>query len=249
MSKRRGRVLLTLVILLGILGMEFSNRYYYLMPQIDSYIEALKEPPVTETPENPPDGQDNPNPESPSRPSIDLSKPNEDSLSNQFFATDETTGEAALRTDSSAGMRALLILHAGNCFLESHGLGVGLGNTEMLARDRAITGESRVWSIHCFIARVIGDYGLFALIPLILIGCNLLLVVFRWILRAIQRRDREMAGYGLLFLAVMLTYPFASTASSDAQDVLSMWIYLAILVLETDYLAQQLREPAPADPV
>ena len=158
-SKQRGKILIPLLIVFGLLFGEFANRYYYLLPQIQAYIQAVQAEREDGSLPSRPDT-------SPAqRPTIDLQKPNQQNLQDEFFSVDEKTGETVLRQDASGGVRTLLLLHAGRCFLESYGMGVGLGNTELLARDRQVIPDAAIWSIHCFLARLIADYGIFALIP------------------------------------------------------------------------------------
>ena len=219
-GRKKGRILITALLLVGLLGIEFANRYEYLIPQIQAYVEAVFQEPSSQ-----------PNQEPVTPPSIDLSRPGSESLSDQFFAVDDETGETAIRADDSAGVRLRLLLHAVQCFKESYGLGVGLGNTEMLARDRVVTGtEKFTWSIHCFLARILGDYGIFVLIPLLLIGLSLLRSVLRIVIGGIRKKNRQVIGYGALAMFVLMLYPLTSTASSDAQDILPMWIYLGGVV-------------------
>lgn len=221
-AKKKGRFLIPAILIVGILFVEFSNRYHYLMPQIDAYIQSIQEEPTTDT------GESN---STTSRPSIQLTDPNQESLQDQFFETNTDTGETQLRQDGSAGVRARLLIHAGRCFVESYGLGVGLGNTELMARDQhIITGEKEIWSIHCFVARIIADYGIFVLIPFCAIAWLLLKNVVAKIMQGIRKRNRVQIGYGVLLICILLSYPFVSTASSDAQDLLSMWLYLGCIV-------------------
>lgn len=155
-------------------------------------------------------------------------------LEKDFFTSDPETGEIALQLDVSTGIRLRLLLHAFDCFRESYGLGVGLGNTETLSAMRITVPR---WenptqhSIHCFIARIAADYGLFVVIPLCAIGFLLLKQVYDLFTSAVREKDRSSAGFSLLFLFVLLVYPFTSSSSSDSQDFFSMWIYLASLVL------------------
>ena len=136
-------------------------------------------------------------------------------------------------TDSSGGVRAKLILHAGRCFLDSKGLGVGIGNTEILARDNDVIKDHKIWSIHCFLARIVADCGIFALIPLCVIAFLLLKKQIRCMNMAARKKEKRAFGSGLLLLVTLISYPIVSTASSDAQDIIAMWLFLAMLVLYT----------------
>lgn len=173
-------------------------------------------------------------------PLLNKGQPPSETLMEEFFETDPQTGEKVLRQYNSAGVRARLILHCVHCFMESHGLGVGLGNTALLAEQRAIAimySGRPYGSIHCFIARVLSDYGVFAAVPLIAIGALLLKAAFLAFRRAVRSRDRSALGRAVLFFFMLLTYPFLSTAPSDAQDIIPMWIFLAAVIHEADSLS------------
>lgn len=154
----------------------------------------------------------------------------EGDLQDQFFAEDEQTGETVLREDMGAGIRARLLLHAADCLKQSYGLGVGLGNSEMLARDKQVI-STGIWNLHCFIARLLADYGIFILIPLAAIAWLLLKKIWQSALLAIRKKDRDLFAYSLLCFGSLLIFPIVSTSSSDAQDIIPMWIYLAGMVL------------------
>lgn len=163
----------------------------------------------------------------------------QESLTDQFYEIAPETGKRVLRQHNSAGVRARLILHCINCMEESHFLGVGLGNTESLAEQRAVAikYDGRPYrSIHCFVARVLSDYGIFAAIPMVAIGFLLLKSAYFAFRRGVRKRDRNVLSEAILFLFMLLTYPFLSTAPSDAQDLIPMWIFLAFAVWKADDL-------------
>ena len=132
------------------------------------------------------------------------------------------------RIDASDVSRVQLLKHAVGCFWESYGLGIGLGNTEKLLTANQPDG---LGAIHCFLARIVADYGIFALAPLCIIAFLLLKQVWQIFRIGLQIGNRHMVGWAWLSLCVLVTYPFTSTAPSDAQDLLGMWIYLAAVVL------------------
>ena len=153
------------------------------------------------------------------------------SLKNEMFVVDEETGELQANLNYSAGARLDLLLHAARCVVQSKGLGVGLGNTEQLAKDGAADRIHVVWNIHCFLARMAGDFGIFFLIPLLAIVVLLLRECFvrtHWYFKKKRKTD---AMLWVLYLTALISYPIASTASSDAQDCLAMWLFLAGMVL------------------
>lgn len=214
--RNRKQLWVPAVMLLAILCVQFVVQYRFIVPPIQEYLEELR-------------GYD---PESGSEePSLSIGNQDRESMDQQFFTTDEETGEKVLRTESSNGIRARLLLHAFRCMRESHFLGVGLGNTEMLARDREVIPEARIYSIHCFVARILADFGIFVLIPLCAIALLLLKRVLKALADGLRRRDRETVSFHLVYLFVLAAYPLLSTISSDAQDILPMWIYLAGVVL------------------
>lgn len=228
------------LIILCCLCLHFSIQYRFIVPPIQRYVSEMAEyRQELATAQPDPESPDAPLAETPAPPTLTLGDPKKQTLKEEFFTTNEETGEQELRDSGSGGIRARLLIHAFRCFGESYGFGVGLGNTETLAARRAVVPAWKDYpqnSIHCFVARLIADYGVFALIPFCAVGLLLLKKLFLSLRAAIARKDRTAAGYGVLFFFVMLAYPFVSTASSDAQDSLSMWIYLASIVLFSEYL-------------
>lgn len=232
--------------LLCVFCIQFCNQYQFIVPPIEHYLhqraeytQAVKdaEEKARQDAENnvqqggEASGEQQETPVDLEKPELQIGDPRKESLSEQFFEIDDETGEKMLRNDASAGERAQLLIHAFRCFINSYGLGVGFGNTEIMAREYANIAEGTLWNIHCFLARIIGDYGLFILIPLCAIAFLLLKNLIVSALAAQKRKDKRASTYALLFFAVLLTYPVVSTASSDAQDNLPMWIYLAVVVL------------------
>ena len=244
----------------------FCNQYQFIIPPIERYLDQRAEyrqtvkeaeenvqqgdAPADEQQEGETCGEQQETPVDIEKPELQIGDPQKVSLSGQFFETDEETGEKVLRSDGSAGVRTRLLLHAWDCFRKSYGLGVGLGNTEVLAARCSIVPE---WancpqnSIHCFLARIIADYGIFILIPLCAIALLLLKTLIVSAFAAQKRKDRRSSTYALLFFAVLLIYPLVSTTSSDAQDNIPMWIYLAaVILLAVEMMQEQKNTPAPA---
>ena len=167
----------------------------------------------------------------PEKPHLDINDPLVNSIGNELTTTDPSTGSTVLNSSASVGARLILIRHCLRCFTDSHGLGVGLGNTEMLAKEGKIAYQGKIYSIHCFLARIIGDYGIFILIPMLMILFYLLKNLIAALKAAVQNKDRAVTAYSVFCMFALLCYPIISTASSDAQDKLSMWLFLAMLVL------------------
>ena len=152
------------------------------------------------------------------------------SMIDEFFVVDQETGELRANQNGSAGIRLYLLMHALDCFMQSKGMGVGLGNAEQLAKVSEAN-SSGIWNIHCFLARMTADFGIFFLVPLLLIVFALLHACFKSMRQAVKERNASNAMLWLLYLTVLISYPFASTAPSEAQDLLVMWLFLAGIVL------------------
>lgn len=223
--------------LLCVCCIQFCNQYCYIIPPLQTYVQQKAEytQAIREAEKKAGQEKEQPEAETPiEQPELQLGDPQKETLNEQFFETDAATGEKVLREEGSAGVRSHLLLFAFHCISQSHGLGVGLGNTETMAARQAVVPQ---WadkpqnSIHCFIARIIADYGIFALLPLCAIAFLLLKRIFMSLAAAWRQKDGQAAAEALVFFAVLLTYPIVSTVSSDAQDNIPMWIYLALVVL------------------
>ena len=165
------------------------------------------------------------------------------SLKDQFFESDAVTGELTFNNTASAGVRVRLILHSVRCFLDSKGMGVGVGDTEQLARIEKVAKDGNTWSIHCFLARLLGDYGLWAALPLVYIVLDRIWYGVLLLKQGWKNRVRADVSYALLYLVMGVVYVIASTSSSDAQDLLAMWMFLAVFVL----MSRQ-KKPGVSDP-
>ena len=223
--------------LLCVCCIQFCNQYRYIIPPLQTYVQQKAEytQAIREAEKKAGQEKEQPEAETPiEQPELQLGNPQKETLNEQFFETDATTGEKVLREEGSAGVRSHLLLFAFHCISQSHGLGVGLGNTETMAARQAVVPQ---WadkpqnSIHCFLMRIAADYGIFALLPLCAIAFLLLKRIFMSLAAAWRQKDGQAAAEALVFFAVLLTYPIVSTVSSDAQDNIPMWIYLALVVL------------------
>ncbi len=223
--------------LLCVFCIQFCNQYRYIIPPLQTYVQQKAEytQAIREAEKKTGQEKEQPEAETPiEQPELQLGDPQKKTLNEQFFETDAATGEKVLREEGSAGVRSHLLLFAFHCISQSHGLGVGLGNTETMAARQAVVPQ---WadkpqnSIHCFLMRIAADYGIFALLPLCAIAFLLLKRIFTSQPAAWRQKDGQAAAEALVFFAVLLTYPIVSTVSSDAQDNIPMWIYLAFVVL------------------
>ena len=221
------RLWIPLAILVLITGIQFGCKYYYISAAVRQYRAQMQEyQNQVETSE------------AATPPKFVINTPTGPSLEEEFFAMNEETGERELRSDASGGLRAQLLKHAFHCFVYSKGLGVGVGNTSGLCESWQVMEDGRAWSIHCFIARILADYGIFILIPLCAIAFLLLKPFLLAFQQGCKRRDRRICALALLYFLTLLAYPFLSTSSSDSQDSIAMWIYLAAIVLFAGGLAE-----------
>ena len=152
-------------------------------------------------------------------------------LKDEMFIVDEETGQTKINLQYSAGARLDLLLHAAQCVVQSKGMGVGLGNTEQLAKAGAENRRDGVWNIHCFLARMAGDFGVFFIIPFLILAYMLIRKSLKAFISGIREKKWGNAMLWVLYLTALITYPIASTAPSDAQDCLAMWLFLAIMML------------------
>jgi len=161
--------------------------------------------------------------------------PPEQTRKEEIFAVDEQTGEIQLNLNLSDGTRVDLLLCALDCFVQSKGMGVGLGNTAQIAK---LSAEKRggIWGIHCFLARMAADFGIWFLIPLLVIAGAMLWFGVSCVRRGIKERRWINAMTGILYLLAVVIYPIASTASGDAQNSLPMWLFLGCLAVYPQYL-------------
>lgn len=224
-DRRRLWIPLVVLVLMGCIW--FLNQYRFIMPSIREYFAQME---IYRQQEEDPYSQNTPAP-----PKLDIKTQPKTSLDEEFFSTDEATGEKVLSAvGGSGGIRALLLLHSADCFRESYGLGAGLGNTETLAPRRNIIpgwAHSPQNSVHCFLVRSTADLGVFFLFPLCIVAFLLLKRTWELLTAALRTRNPAAFGAVLLYFCVLLVFPIASTASSDSQDILPMWLYLAAIVI------------------
>ena len=233
--KRIKPLMLSLVLMLGVY---FVNEYRVIEPNVQkiwvemqtAWLEATTpETPPTDveptTPETPPTDVEVPPADVETPPTTPVTPP---TLSEETLKELEVIQVEKEGLKSSDFSRMRLLKHALSCFVDSYGLGVGLGNTEM--KMKADNPDS-IYAIHCFIARIVADCGVFMLIPLCAIVFLLLKRIWKMFYTGLRGGDKYAVGFSWLFLCTLLTYPFTSTASSDSQDLLGMWIYLAAMVL------------------
>lgn len=141
---------------------------------------------------------------------------------------------------SSDGIRLTLLKNSIDMLKKSHGLGIGLGNAELMMAEYANT--NGVTDVHCFFMEVAVEFGVFALIPFLLMVISLARCTVKEIVDAVKRRDRNRIANILLLLFTAMAYPFLSTANSSSWGIVAMWIYIAMLLLYTKKMEENLDE-------
>lgn len=240
---KKGMLLLIAVLLVGCV--QFAHQYRDIVPPLQKYLAEMKEyreqmaglsttpPPASPTAESVVTPPPTEAPTVP-KPTLNIDGLNPGLKEEEFLIKDKETGKTSINQSASGGIRLGLLLHAFRCFTDSYGLGCGLGNTEQLALANKVVGNEKTgyfYSIHCFVARIIADCGIFVLIPLCAIAFLLLKKGWRLFVSGMKARSWESIGLSFLYVCCLLAFPLASTASSDAQDLHPMWIYLATIVL------------------
>ena len=82
-----------------------------------------------------------------------------------------------------------------------------------------------------FILPSLAGVSIFVLIPLCAIIFLLLRKIWQIFVAGIKAKDIGAIAKALLFLCCCCVFPIVSTAPSDAQDILAMWLYLSIIIL------------------
>lgn len=117
-------------------------------------------------------------------------------------------------------------------------MGVGLGNTAQLAKSTAAR-RGGVWGIHCFLARMTADFGIWFLIPLLLIAFSMVRSGVEIVCQEKKKQNPAGVMMGFMYLASVLIYPIASTAPGDAQNSVPMWLFLGSVVLFPELIREK----------
>lgn len=127
----------------------------------------------------------------------------------------------------SDDFRLMLIMDCFHLFLESHGLGIGLGNLQ--------------GAPHCFVMEVLAEFGIFALLPLLAVGLSILKALWLEFYTAIRTRRKTRIAMPLLLFFTALAYAPLSTANASSWSLQAMWFYLAALLLYSGQLSEENR--------
>ncbi|MEG1448058.1 MAG: hypothetical protein RR048_01500 [Oscillospiraceae bacterium] len=147
------------------------------------------------------------------------------SLEDEFFSEDEN-GNSTVNLSHSGGIRLALIESAFKMFAQSKTLGVGLGNGEMILKAHAEQ-TGGITNFHCYPARLIAEYGIFIIIPALVLVYYVLTGIIKSHRISRQKRDTTLFAHILTVITALLVFPLLVTAPSDAQDIAVMWIYIA----------------------
>ncbi|MFI3227538.1 MAG: hypothetical protein R3Y09_09030 [Clostridia bacterium] len=151
------------------------------------------------------------------------------SLSDKFVTEDNE-----VNLESTGGVRLTLIKFGFKTFFNSCGLGVGLGNTETLAAQAGIIpmwGNSGQISLHCFPLRFMSDVGIFLVLPALVLVFLILRLIFETFKSCLKLKTYNKLGDLVAILFCAMSFVILSVSSSDAQDLLIMWVFIALSIL------------------
>lgn len=136
-----------------------------------------------------------------------------------------------LNLESTGGIRLTLIEYCFTTMSDSKMLGVGIGNTEVLAaRDNIIevwSGNDHI-SMHSFCLRLASDAGLFFLVPLIAIATYIIKNSLRLFKGS---HAKTYFNYIISIITPFLLFVVLTFNSSDAQDLVLMWVSVIMFIL------------------
>lgn len=146
---------------------------------------------------------------------------------------------AYISMNESDAFRLTQIKNCFRLFMESHGLGIGLGNAELRIKEFDNTGD--ITAVHCFVMEVLAEFGIFALLPLLAVGLSILKALWLEFYTALRTRSKTRIAAPLLLFFTALAYAPLSTANSSSWGIQAMWFYLAMLLLYSGQMAMENR--------
>ena len=152
---------------------------------------------------------------------------------------DSETGQVSISSDESGRIRLHLLQSSMEVLLASKGLGVGVGNGGI--RVGIHDGTNGAPAIHCLIMEIFLEFGIFAILPLLLLLCILLKSWFLRIRHARRERDRVLLSNTLFQIFAVMTYPFLSTANASSWGMSAMWLFLGYILLDNSEKEKTLR--------
>ncbi len=219
--------LLVFLLLFATLGFiyvgENYNQVKYQIQQAGAHIQQLFEkeeptPPGEISTEMPPEKEE---------PDLQDETPPEQNVHGSLHTiVPSITGSIQSESDS---VRLTLLKNSVDMLIKSHGLGIGLGNAELRMAEYGNT--NGLTNVHCFIMEVILEFGVFALIPLLLLAFSTMKHLVIQFIGAVKTRNRAIIANVLLFFFTVLAYPLLSTANASSWGIIIMWIYLSYLIL------------------
>lgn len=129
----------------------------------------------------------------------------------------------------SDSVRLALLKNSWEMLVESKGMGIGAGNAELRMADFDNTGG--LVNVHCFIMEVLLEFGVFALLPLLVLFFMIFKTLALRLYEAVKARRREPLSDILLLLLTTVTFPLLSTANSGSWGIVAMWLYVALVLL------------------
>ena len=143
----------------------------------------------------------------------------------------DATGPQEITTrQESDKVRVNLLLNGFDLLKKSNWLGIGVGNTEL--RMFEYNNHKGVLSLHCFVAELFVEYGIFAILPFTALLVMLLVNWIALLKKSITCKDRKMFANTLFQFMTALTFPLVSSANSSSWTIMAMWMYLAYLFVD-----------------
>lgn len=129
----------------------------------------------------------------------------------------------------SDNVRLALLKNSWKMLVESKGMGIGAGNAELRMADFDNTGG--LTNVHCFIMEVLLEFGVFALLPLLVLLFMIFKTLVLCLYEAVKARRWELLSDILLLLLTTVAFPLLSTANSGSWGIAAMWLYVALVLL------------------
>lgn len=218
------------IVLVLCFSVQFANQYRVIVPSVKQFVsEHFGDDAHSQQGDGNNTGDDDTGTDDDSMSSgnvKDHNKKNDISLYDQFI------DDGQLNRTSSAGIRTSMLIHTFKCFMKTYGFGMGLGNTEVTSAELGLTKNGNLMTaIHCFIARVFADYGVFILLPVLAAAVIFLSKWIKKIKFSLRKKSRADTAYCVFVFIFAAAFPIISTASADSQDSILMWLYLAFLLV------------------
>lgn len=136
----------------------------------------------------------------------------------------------------TVNIRITLLKFAFNTFIDNP-LGVGLGNTQKLAEKNIASQTNGISKLHCYGAECIADFGFVFLTLGVLFVISLLNQARKAVKNIIKTGEPSKLWLVVLSIVMLPSAVFLSTAPGCAQDLMAMWMFLAIFIVMIEQIS------------